>query len=175
MEFLQQIIRLLSEPPGSVIYHLVTLFALQAVFALSYSRWRRNPEDEQARRMASASAAIFLGRLLLLFAGLSYGSAPQQAAIFLPPLEQAINTATAALLAWSLVPRPARSPHFFDIILVLILVLVVVMFLFFAQDWKSQVENGITYYGGTPQAIVWTVLQFVILSSCRRSSLACCF
>ncbi len=165
MEFLQQIIRLLSEPPGSVIYHLVTLFALQAVFALSYSRWRRSPEDEQAWRMTWASAAIFLGRLLLLFAALYYGRDPQQVAIYLPPLEQAINTATGALLAWSLVPRPARLPHMPDIILVLILVLVVVMFLFFAQDWRSQVENGITYYGGTPQAMVWAVLQFVILAS----------
>lgn len=165
MDFLQQIIRLLSEPPGSVIYHLVTLFALQAVFALSYARWRRSPDDGQAQRMAGAAAAIFLGRLLLLFAALFYGRDPQQAATFLPPLEQAMNTATVALMAWSLAPRPARLPHLLDIMLVMVLVLTGVMYLFFAQDWKSQVEIGITYYGGTPQAIVWTLLQFAILAA----------
>ena len=34
MVFLQQIIQLLSWPPGSVIYHLLTLSPLQVVLAL---------------------------------------------------------------------------------------------------------------------------------------------
>ena len=54
MALLQQIIELLSRPPGSVIYHLVTLFALQVVLALAFSRWQRDPNDEAARRMTFA-------------------------------------------------------------------------------------------------------------------------
>ena len=165
MGFLQQIIRLLSEPPGSIIYHLVTLFALQVVFALSYSRWRRDSDDDQAQRLMWASALIFLGRLLLLLAGLFYGREPQLAARVLPPLEQAINTATAALLVWSLAPRPTRWPRLLDIFVVITLVLIGVMYLFFAQEWKNQVNGGITYYSGTPQAVAWTIIQIVILIS----------
>jgi len=163
MDFLQQLIRLLTEPPGSIIYHLVTLFALQVVFALSYSRWRRDADDDQAQQLMWASAAIFLGRLLLLLAGLYYGRDLQQAAWVLPPLEQAINTATAALLVWSLSPRPTRWPRLLDILLALILVLISIMYLFFAQEWKNQVIEGITYYSGTPQAVAWVIFQIILL------------
>jgi hypothetical protein len=163
MEFFQQVIQLLSEPPGSIIYHLVTLFALQVVFALSYSQWRRDEEDDQAQRLMWASAAVFLGRVLLLFAGLFYGSEPQQAASNLPPLEQAVNTATAALIVWSLAPRPIQWPRLLDLFLVTTLVLIGVMYLFFAQEWENQVNGGIAYYGGTTQAVIWTIIQIIVL------------
>ena len=58
MAFLQQIIELLSRPPGSVIYHLLTLFALQVVLALAYSRWQRDANDEAARRMTFAAGGM---------------------------------------------------------------------------------------------------------------------
>jgi hypothetical protein len=163
MDFLQQIIQLLSEPPDSIIYHLVTLFALQVVFALSYSQWRRDKEDDQAQRLIWASAAVFLGRVLLLLAGLFYGREPQQAAAILPPLGQAINTATATLLVWSLAPRPTRWPRLLDIMLIITLILIGVIYLFFALEWESQVNGGATYYGGTTQAVVWTIIQIIIL------------
>ena len=163
MDFLQQVIQLLTEPPGSFIYHLVTLFSLQVVFALSYSQWRRDADDDQAQRLMWAAAAVFVGRVLLLSAGLFYGRDPQLAATILPPLEQAVNTATAALLTWSLVPQPTRWPRILDILLVVILVLVGVMYLFFVQEWRIQVNEGITYYGGTLQSVAWIVAQIAIL------------
>ena len=58
MAFLQQIIELLSRPPGSVIYHLLTLFALQVVLALAFSRWQRDANDEAARRMTFAAGGM---------------------------------------------------------------------------------------------------------------------
>ncbi len=165
MDFLQQVIRLLTEPPGSIIYHLVTLFALEVVFALSYSRWRKDADDDQAQRLMWASAAIFLARMFLLAAGLIYGREPQLAAEILPPLEQAVNTATMALLVWSLASRPTRWPRLLDILLVLVLVLAGVLYLFFVQEWKNQVNLGITHYNGTLQAAVWTIMQIAILTS----------
>jgi hypothetical protein len=68
---LSDLIELVSQPPGNVIYHLITLFALQIVFALSFSRWRRNRHDRQALRMVWAAGSIFLLRLGLLLAGLA--------------------------------------------------------------------------------------------------------
>ncbi len=165
MDFLQQAILLLTEPPGSVIYHLVTLFALQVVFALSYSRWRKDGDDDQAQRLMWASAAIFLARVLLLSIGLLFGRDPQQAAELLPPLEQAVNTATMAMLVWSLAPRPTKWPRFLDILLVIILVLTGVLFLFFVPEWKNQVSAGSIHYNSTTQAVVWTIMQIVILAA----------
>ncbi len=164
MDLTRQIIELLSEPPGSFIYHIVTLFALQVVFAISFSRWRRQPEDDYARNMSWAAAAIFAGRLILLAAGLLLGRDPAMAADYLPPLEQAVNTASVMLLVWALVPPIERYPRALDIALITSLVLTGVLYLFFAQEWQSQLAAGQTYYHGTTQATAWTMMQIAVLA-----------
>ena len=164
MDLTRQIIELLSEPPGSFIYHIVTLFALQIVFAISFSRWRRRPEDDYARNMSWAAAAIFGGRLILLAAGLLLGRDPAMAANYLPPLEQAVNTASVLLLVWALVPPIESYPRALDISLITSLVVTGVLYLFFAQEWQSQLASGETYYHGTTQATAWTMMQIAVLA-----------
>ena len=164
MDITRQIIELLSEPPGSFIYHIVTLFALQVVFAISFSRWRRRPEDDYARNMSWAAAAIFAGRLILLAAGLLLGRDPAMAADYLPPLEQAVNMASIILLVWALVPPIERYPRALDITLITSLVLTGVLYLFFAQEWQRQLAAGETYYHGTTQATAWTMMQIAVLA-----------
>lgn len=167
MAFLQQIIELLSRPPGSVIYHLLTLFALQIVLALAFSRWQRDPNDESARRMTFAAAGILVARLILLFVGLMVEGDPTRARIVLPPLEQAIDMATVLLLVWGLAPFAMDRPRLADGLLLVSLVVVAVMYLFFFQDWQNRVNaTGLaTAYIGTIQAYVWGVLQMAILGA----------
>ncbi|HRN67264.1 MAG TPA: ATP-binding protein [Promineifilum sp.] len=166
MVFLQQIIELLSRPPGSVIYHLVTLFALQVVLALAFSRWQRDANDESARRMTFAAGGILVARLVLLFVGLMVEPNPAQARIVLPPMEQAIDMATVILMVWGLAPFAMSRPRLADGFLLISLVVVAVMFLFFFQDWQNRVTaTGVaTAYVGTIQAYVWGVLQMAILA-----------
>jgi len=166
MVFLQQIIELLSRPPGSVIYHLVTLFALQVVLALAFSRWQRDANDESARRMTFAAGGILVARLVLLFIGLMVEPNPAQARIVLPPMEQAIDMATVILMVWGLAPFAMSRPRLADGVLLISLVVVAVMFLFFFQDWQNRVTaTGVaTAYVGTIQAYVWGVLQMAILA-----------
>ncbi len=164
MDLIRQIIQLLSEPPGSFIYHIITLFALQVVFAISYSRWHRQPEDEYARNMSWAAGAIFIGRLILLAAGLLLNRDPAAAAGILPPLEQAINTASILLLLWALIPSMKRHPRALDILLIGLLVLTGVMYLFFAQEWQNQIASGETAFHGTTQASIWTMMQIASLA-----------
>lgn len=167
MALLQQIIELLSRPPGSVIYHLVTLFALQVVLALAFSRWQRDPNDESARRMTFAVAGILVARLILLFVGLMVEGNPTQARIVLPPLEQAIDLATVLLLVWGLAPFAMDRPRLADGILLVSLVVVAIIYLFFFQDWQNRVAaTGLaTAYIGTIQAYVWGVLQMSFLGA----------
>ena len=166
MVFLQQIIELLSRPPGSVIYHLVTLFALQVVLALAFSRWQRDANDESARRMTFAAGGILIARLVMLFVGLMVEGDPAQARIVLPPLEQAIDMATVLLLVWGLASFAMDRPRLADGLLLVSLVVVAVMFLFFFQDWQNRVTvtGAATAYIGTIQAYVWGVLQMAILA-----------
>lgn len=167
MVFLQQIIQLLSRPPGSVIYHLLTLFALQVVLALSFARWQRDANDESARRMTFAAGGILLARLILLFVGLMVEGDPARARIVLPPLEQAIDMATVLLLVWGLAALAMHRPRLADGLLLVSLVVVAVMFLFFFQDWQNRVAaTGVaTAYVGTIQAYVWGVLQMALLAA----------
>lgn len=163
MAFLQQIIELLSRPPGSVIYHLLTLFALQVVLALAYSRWRRDANDEAARRMTLAAGGMLIARLILLLVALFVDQNPERARVVLPPLEQAIDLATVILLVWGLAAFAMDRPRLADGVLLASLVVVVVLFLFFLQDWQSRATLTSAYIG-TVQAYVWGVLQMAVLA-----------
>jgi hypothetical protein len=140
------------------------MFALQVVFAISYARWRRQPEDEYARNMSWAAAAIFFGRLIMLLAGLYLRPNPTSAAVILPPLEQAINTASILLLIWALVPPLDKYPRALDILLLGGLVISGVLYFFFASAWRSQLASGEIAFQGTTHATIWTIIQIAVLA-----------
>ena len=71
MSLLQQLVQFLSQPPESLVYHLVTLLALQATFWLALWQLRRMPADSFARRLVWASGGILIGRFIILFASLA--------------------------------------------------------------------------------------------------------
>ena len=164
MSLLQQVIQLLSESPGNIVFHLVTLFALQAVLAISLSQWRRDPVNHEAQRMAWAAGALVLARVVLLVVALWLNSEPEQAMAVLPPLEQALNTATVVLLVWALAPHPARFPRLGDALLLMALLAVAVMTFSFTQSWQAEAAAG-DAYNSSQQATVWGLLQIVILAA----------
>lgn len=172
MSISQQLAQLLSASPGNLVYHLTTLFALQAALALAWWQVRRERSDEQARRVAWSAAALLLARLLLLLAAL--GSAAIAAdpgrqglldAAILPPLEQALNTGTALCLAWALTPPFRRAPRLPDAVLGIGLLLTVVVYIFFASNWYNLVWQGQTAapYNASPQTLVWGAVQMAAL------------
>lgn len=165
MVLLQQIVDLLSGPPGSIVLHLVTLFALQIVLALAYVRWQRDPGDEASRRMLFAAGGILAARLLLVLAGVLAGLDPARLQLVLPPLEQAVNTATAVLILYGLVVVMPDRPRVADAVLLISLVVIAVMFFFFYQDWLARAPGGPNGYFGTPQAFVWAILPVVVLGA----------
>ena len=161
---LPDLIELVSQPPGNGIYHLITLFALQIVFAISYTHWQRNRHDRQALRMAQAAAAIFLLRLGLMVAGLAQAHLSQTAVSSLPPLEQALHTITATLLIWAMIPSPPTPDleRISNTILFTILGIITIAALFFTQSWQVESLNQIAY-NDSDQATVWGLLQILLL------------
>lgn len=159
----QQLVQLLSQPPGSVVYHIVTLLALQATFGLALWQSRRQPADTLARRLAWASGGILLSRLVIFFVVLTAG--PEVGDI-LPPLERAVDAATVALLVYALAPHYRGLPRLGDVSLIIVLLLIGFMFLFFAQEWQDQLTGGAapSSYAGSVQAQIWAVLQVGILA-----------
>ncbi len=160
MGLLQQIGQLLSEPPGNIIYYLVTLLALQAVFGISISQWWRERNNDAALRAAMASGGLVLLRVILLLAGLALLNNPTNARLILPPLEMASNTVTAVLLVWAFVPPARRHPHLNNVILTLSLLIIGVMYVFYAVQWRGMALPA-TNYSSTLQWTVWSLLQII--------------
>jgi signal transduction histidine kinase/GAF domain-containing protein len=168
MTLLPQIIQLLTESPGNIVYHLVTLFALQAVLGISFSQWRRNQNNKTAVRTMLAAGFLIVGRLLILIASLIIFNGATTSLAILPPLEQAVNTVTVVFLLWAFIPSPPNYPRLGHILLLLALLTFSIMTISFAQVWAAQVAAapipGQLPYNGTLQATIWGLLQIGLLT-----------
>jgi signal transduction histidine kinase len=82
----------------------------------------------------------------------------------LPPLEQAVNTVTAILVVWAVVPYFRSQPRLTDVIAVLVLLLAGIMYAFFAQDWAANAQVGMTY-NGSEQSTIWGIFQVLVLAA----------
>lgn len=168
MTLLPQIIQLLTESPGNIVYHLVMLFALQAVLGISFSQWRRNRQDKTAVRTMLAAGFLIVGRLIILIVSLIIFNAAAASLAILPPLEQAVNTVTAVFLLWAFIPSPKNYPNMGHVLLLFSLLTISIMTISFAQTWATQVDTvlipGQLPYNGTAQATIWGLIQIVLLT-----------
>lgn len=168
MTLLPQIIQLLTESPGNIVYHLVMLFALQAVLGISFSQWRRNREDKTAVRTMLAAGFLIVGRLIILIVSLLIFNAAATSFAILPPLEQAMNTVTAVFLLWAFIPSPKNHPNMGHVLLLFGLLTISIMTISFAQTWAARVDTvlipGQLPYNGTAQATIWGLIQIVLLT-----------
>lgn len=166
MSLLQQLIQFLSQPPDSLVYHVIVLLALQVVFWLALSQARRNPSDDLAKRLAWVSGGIMLGRLILLIASIAVSNTNEAVSI-LPPLERAIDASAAALLVWGLAPRYKRAPKLGDAVLIIVLIAIGFIYLFFAKEWLDTLSKGAVVggYQAMPQATAWDLIQMAILGT----------
>lgn len=163
MNFWQQLNQLLSETPGNLVYHLVTLFAIQATLAIAVAHWQREQSaDTLTHRLAVGAGALLLVRVALL--GVSLWLLSQDDRMLpvrvLPPLEQAINTLTALIVVWMVTPRLPRLPRLQDALGVLVLLLIGVIYVYFAQGYEP--VEGATY-NASPQSYFWGLLQLALL------------
>ena len=104
MSFVAQAVTLVSEPPGSFAYHLLTLFALEATLAMALGHYRLT-RDAGTRRLALAAAmAIAMRGVLLAIAALgAMGLVYYDAAM--PPIDRAASLATFLMIGWALNSR----------------------------------------------------------------------
>jgi signal transduction histidine kinase len=165
MSILQQLIDYLSQPPDSIVYHIVTLLALQATLGLAWSQIRRKPDDALARRLAWASGVIFLSRLLILAVLLAFRGSDETAWL-MPPLQSAVDAISVAFFVWALVPRSKRLPLLGTAILVIVIIVIAFLYVTFAGQWRTLVDSGTAQfaYDGTQQATIWIILQLGLLT-----------
>jgi GAF domain-containing protein len=165
MSLLQQLIGYLSQPPDSIVYHVVTLLALQVTLGLAWWQVRRRPDDDFARRLAWASGIILLSRLVIL---LAYFATSEliEAVTLLPPLERAVDALAVALLVWALAPKPGSLPYLSIALLLIITIVIGILYVVFAIEWRSMMQGEALAegYAASQQAHIWSILVMALLA-----------
>ncbi len=161
MNVLQEALRLLTEPPGDLVYFLVTLFALQQALLPALSRRRSNPAAIPPRRWTWALGVMLLGRAVLILIALLGNAEVLVPVLILPPLERFIEVVGVALFVWALAGfRPARWQ---TVVLLLILIAAVAFFAVYdAPTWPARYVQHYAY-NGSLQEWVWEMSAIVLL------------
>ena len=159
MFILNQAIALVSVPPGSFIYHIVGLFALEAAFAMSFSQYRRAPESEFGRFALAAGAALCLRVVLVILAVLSiFGFV--NGSLLLPPLDRAFALSIFLLLGWAFLSRSNDITG--DVVLSIGLIVIAIGTVIALVLWSNVSTSGISYNNSTHD-LLWAAPQVGLL------------
>ncbi|MBM2847604.1 MAG: putative two-component sensor histidine kinase [Anaerolineales bacterium] len=160
MSIFDQLLILVGEPPGSYVYHLVLLFALEAAAAIALSQWWARRDAARAR-LTVAAGGLFLLRLIPLLAALLAAASFLNALIALPPLDRAASTLTLLFIIWAFAfPEPQRLAD----VAVTGLVLIVLLALGITWPlWAQEVGAGASFYNASIQDLAWEIAQIALM------------
>ncbi len=161
MNLFQQAAALVSEPPGSLVYQLVLLFALGAAAAVALGQWRLAEPGRVARgRLALAASLLFVSRLVALSIAILVALNVLDPLVTAPPFERAVSTLTIVIVVWCLAfPAPQRLA---DTATGLVSLLVVLGLAISWGLWYQQAPV-LHYYNGSPQESIWEAAQLLLL------------
>jgi len=161
-----QAIDLLTQKNSDLVYHLIVLFALEAMLGMAIVRARRTGWTTPLRHIAIAAAVLLIGRVVLMVVALLglQGIPPGLilANAITPPLERAIDLISLGFVAWAFVPllRDNRQLGFGLLIINSIAALIVYVVL--AAQWYNQSAAPDRFYAATSQETIWQVWSLVI-------------
>ncbi len=161
MNVLQEAIRLITQPPGDLVYFLVTLFALQQALFPALTARRRAPQAALPRRWLWAIGGMLLGRAAMIIIGLLGTAGLLDPAQILPPLERGLEFAGLLLVMWAALwgARPARWQTF---IIVILLLAGLVFYGVTAALWPAW-EAAYRAFNGWLFEQIWEVITLAVL------------
>ena len=141
--FFQQIINLVLEPPGNLVYHLILAFSVAGAFSLALNAWRTYPTVQAKRMILGLSILLILRLVLFVLVGLAWQGVLNQR-ILLPVLDRAVNLLSLVVIVWLWVfPNPSCAGDAASILIGL----VVITFFTLSLVWWSAQEPGLSYNG----------------------------
>ena len=147
MTLVRDIIELITVPPGDLVYHLVTLFAIQLVLGMALGHWNRHRRDSDAIRLLATGVGFAAARLLLMVVAVLDLVGMLSPSVVLPPLERLLDFTTLLLAVWTFVPILKRHSRLGVMLLLLLLLIAVGVYAAFAALWPRAEAQGITYNG----------------------------
>ncbi len=160
MNVLREAVALLTQPPGDLVYFLVTLFALQQALLPAITARRHLPDAPEPKRWLWALGGILVGRVVLIVVGLLGNVGVLDPVATLPPLERALEVISIVLVLWALVgARPARWQTW---ILVILLVGAVGNYVYASQVWLQRYAAQ-SAYNGSSEEFIWEIASLALL------------
>jgi signal transduction histidine kinase len=165
MSVIFDLIAQLSRPPGGLIYHLITLFTIEASLGMALSQWRRVPRQEGVSRLVIAFGGLLLARGVLMALALLAQIGFLTFTALAPPLERFFDTAAVILLCWAFVlPTLRLDARLPPIFLLANLSVATVMGLVLTSLWWVAFSLDSTLdYSRHWQAIWWECWQILLL------------
>ena len=160
MAFLTQALALISESPGSLVYHLLGLFSFEAALAFAVGQPGRGRAGGAIRLALAAGYALAVRLGLAILAGL--GSAGVlQLPLLQPPLERAGLLITIMFMGWGLISKPRGTLA--SVVLVLGIVGVAAGLVAALPAWQQLFASGAAYNNSPPDQL-WQAAQMFTLS-----------
>ena len=174
MNLLRETITLLTQPPGDLVYYLVTLFALQQALLPAITAYRRSsgettPRSTIARRWLWAIGGILVGRVILIIVGLLGSAGVLDPVATLPPLERGLEVINLGLVFWAMLGdwgAPWQTG-----VLIGLLTAAVGFYIYASQVWVQTYLAEGTYNGSTEE-LIWEIAALVLLGLGLLSQLA---
>lgn len=164
MTVLDQAIKLLTEPPGDLVYYLVTLFALEAILAMAVGEWLRGRRTPQVQRWLLASIGMLLTRGALMVAALLIWRGVLDASTVMPPLERFMDLVVLLLIGWAALPLSDEYPTVMSALLIGSLLTGLIGYTVAATSWHGAVtDNPSLIFNGSLQDSVWAILGLAVL------------
>lgn len=159
MNILQEVTQLLAQPPGDLVYFLVTLFALQQALFPALMARRAAPQSPQPRRWLWAVGGMLAGRAVLIILGLLGSANLLDPVVVLPPLERLLEVSGIALVLWALLgARPARWQTW---LLMLLLLAGIGFYAYDVSIWQARAATEA--YNGSFQEWNWELAAVALL------------
>jgi hypothetical protein len=151
----QQVITLLTTPPGNLVYHLVLAFSIAGALPGALNLWQRGAHVI-GKRMVIGLALLLLAQLILIFDAALTQFFPI-ISDWLPILDRAVTAFSLVILIWIWVfPEPSRRA---DTATLLLSLLILVLTIFTGIWWLNQPSK--TFFNGSLADLFWTGFSLV--------------
>ncbi|MGD1995112.1 MAG: GAF domain-containing protein, partial [Anaerolineae bacterium] len=145
MAILRELIALLTIPPGDLVYHLVTLFAIQLVLGMAFGHWNSHRRDPKETRLLVTGVGFAFARILLMLVAVLDRVGVLSPNVVLPPLERALDLATLLLAVWAFLPILERHSRLGVTLLLVTVLITAGVYAAFAALWPQAEAQGIPY------------------------------
>lgn len=152
----QQVISILTIPPGNLVYHLVLAFSIAGALPGALNLWQRDSLDAGRRMVIGLSLLLLAQFLLIIEAGLA-----QFFPIFsdwMPILDRAVTAISLVILIWLWV-FPQVSARI-DAAALLTGLLILLLTVLTGLWWVNQ--PGQAFFNGSPPAVLWAGFSLLL-------------